>query len=440
MPGIAWPAIPGPDGALMMALQYQFQVAERSSPDVVRGHQFHQLALLAEHAYARSPFWRERLRSAGYRPSSDAVETWFRALPPLTRGEARSAGRALLSASVPPGHGSIFSGKTSGSTTEPLTYYKTDAAMVFWHAFTLRDSLWHARDLRAKLAVIRVGSPRQRNPGWGPAYSAYLNGPCVLMDARDDIDLQVDWLVQEKPQYLLTHASNLRALAVRCIERGLRLESLAEARSYSERLPEDLRSLVRRAWNASLSDMYSANEVGYIALQCPRTEVYHVQSEGALVEVLDANGRACAPGAIGRVVVTPLHNFAMPLFRYDLGDFAEAGGPCACGRTLPVLTRIMGRTRNMMRLPGGGTVWPGFPLTALTRLTAIRQARMIQHSLDLVEVQLVLERPLAADEEEILRQAVRTRLGHPFEVRLSPIERIERGPGYKMEDFECRVT
>ena len=440
MPGIVWPAIPGAEGALMMALQYQFQIAERCSPNVVREHQLRQLALLAEHAFARSSFWRERLRSAGYRPQSDAVETWFRALPPLTRGEARSAGQALLSDSVPPDHGSISSGKTSGSTAEPLKYFKTDAAMMFWHAFTLRDSLWHQRDLRAKLAVIRVGSPHECNPGWGPAYGAYLNGPCVLMDARDDVDLQVDWLAQEKPQYLLSHASNLRALALRCIERGLRLESLLEARSYSEQLPEDLRTLVWRAWNAGLSDMYSANEVGYIALQCPRSEVYHVQSEGALVEVLDEDGQACAPGAIGRVVVTPLHNFAMPLFRYDLGDYAEVGGPCACGRTLPVLTRILGRTRNMMRLPGGGTAWPGFPLSALTQLTAIRQARMIQHSLDLIEVQLVLERPLAATEEEVLRQAVRKRLGHPFEIRLSPVERIERGPGYKMEDFECRVT
>jgi phenylacetate-CoA ligase len=104
-----------------------------------------------------------------------------------------------------------------------------------------------------------------------------------------------------------------------------------------------------------------------------------------------------------------------------------------------VLKRIMGRTRNMMRLPGGGTAWPGFPLSALTQLTAIRQARMIQHSLDLIEVQLVLERPLAAAEEEVLRQAVRARLGHPFEILLSTIERIERGPGYKMEDFECRM-
>lgn len=100
----------------------------------------------------------------------------------------------------------------------------------------------------------------------------------------------------------------------------------------------------------------------------------------------------------------------------------------------------MGRSRNMMRLPGDGTAWPGFPLSARTQLTAIRQARMIQHSFDLIEVQLVLERPRTAAEEDILRQAVRKRLGHPFEVRLSAIERIERGPGYKMKDFECRVT
>mgnify|MGYP000113622014 CR=1 FL=1 len=58
-------------------------------------------------------------------------------------------------------------------------------------------------------------------------------------------------------------------------------------------------------------------------------------------------------------VVTPFYNLAMPLIRYDIGDYAEAGAPCACGRTLPVLARIMGRSRNMLRLPGGGTMTQG---------------------------------------------------------------------------------
>jgi phenylacetate-CoA ligase len=138
--------------------------------------------------------------------------------------------------------------------------------------------------------------------------------------------------------------------------------------------------------------------------------------------------------------VTSLHNFAMPLLRYDLGDFATVGGPCPCGRTLPTLEGILGRTRNMMRLPGGRAAWPGFPMDTLVKLEAVREMKMIQHSLEEIELQMVLARALSPDEETTLADAVRRRLRHPFQVRLSAVDRIERGAGHKQEDFECRVA
>ena len=117
--------------------------------------------------------------------------------------------------------------------------------------------------------------------------------------------------------------------------------------------------------------MYSSQEVGYIALECPTGESYHVQAENVLVEVLDDQDRPCSPGDVGRVVVTALHNFATPLLRYDIGDYAEVGAPCPCGRGLPALRRIMGRQRNMALLPTAAaagrrsswrapTKWPTF--------------------------------------------------------------------------------
>ena len=78
--------------------------------------------------------------------------------------------------------------------------------------------------------------------------------------------------------------------------------------------------------------MYSSQEVGYIALQCPENESYHIQAENVLVEILDDDGLPCEPGEVGRVVVTALHNLATPLLRYDIGDYAEVGSPCSCGR------------------------------------------------------------------------------------------------------------
>jgi len=437
MPGILWPAIPDYSGALLLALQVQFNVSERWSSETLREHQFAQISLVLEHAFRTAPFWRERLARAGYREGMKATAQWFSSLPVLTRAEIQLAGEALFSSTVPREHGPVREARTSGSTAEPLRLRATELSQLFWHAITLRETLWHRRDLSGKLAAIRVNRELGNEAGWAPPLET---GPAVTLSSREDTDVQVDWLVAERPDYLLTHATNLRALALRFLERRLPLDSLREVRTFSESLSGDLRDLVREAWGVKLVDMYSANEVGYMALQCPEFEHYHVQSEAVLVEVVDEGGEPCPPGGIGRVLVTSLNNFAMPLIRYDIGDYAEAGAPCPCGRGLPVLARIMGRSRNMLRLPGGGTHWPGVPLRALTELAPLRQFRLVQHSLTGIEVQMVTDRPLTGDEETALRAALHKRLRYPFDVRFVRMDRIERGAGYKFEDFICQVT
>jgi phenylacetate-CoA ligase len=434
--GLTWPPVLLGQAATLEVLQAHFRESERWAPERIAALQRGQVDQLAAHAHAQSAFWRARLDAAGYGSGAG----WWNALPILTRVEAQAAGAGLRARSVPPSHGGVGRATTTGSTGTPLEIAKTELALLFWKAITVRDSLWHRRDLRGKLAAIRVGAERQEGRNWGDAYEGYDCGPGVSFDAREDVDLQLDWLVAERPQILLTHPSNLRALVIRSQERGCTLPSLCEARTYSERLPADLRDLVQAAWGVPLSDLYSANEIGYVALQCPQSGLYHVQSEDVLVEVIGDDGHPCATGESGRVVATSLHNFATPLLRYDLGDFATVGGPCGCGRTLPTLEAILGRSRNMMRLPGGRTAWPGFPLNALVKLRAIRQLKMIQHSLEEIEVQMVLSRALTPGEETTLADAVRTRLRHPFHVRLTAVERIAYGAGHKREDFECRVA
>ena len=56
--------------------------------------------------------------------------------------------------------------------------------------------------------------------------------------------------------------------------------------------------------------MYTCQEAGYIALQCPDHAHYHVQSENLIVEILDGDGNPCAPGESGRVVLSDLHNLS----------------------------------------------------------------------------------------------------------------------------------
>jgi phenylacetate-CoA ligase len=158
-----------------------------------------------------------------------------------------------------------------------------------------------------------------------------------------------------------------------------------------------------------------------------------------LVEILDDQGKPCAPGEIGRVVVTTLHNFAMPLIRYALSDYAEVGEPCDCGRGLPVLTRILGRSRNMFALPDGRRFWPSFPLMSYSA-ASIRQLQIVQHTRDMVEARYVAERGLLPEEEQALVTAIHDALGYPFAVTLTPVPEIARSAGMKCEDMISLVA
>jgi len=189
-----------------------------------------------------------------------------------------------------------------------------------------------------------------------------------------------------------------------------------------------------------LTDVYSATEVGYLALQCPEHEHYHVQAESVLLEVLGDDDAPCKTGETGRVVVTDLHNFAMPLIRCEIGDYAEVGEACACGRGLPVLRRIAGRTRNMLVTASGQRYWPTLGARRIRDIAAIQQLQFVQKTYDLIEVRLVTPARLAPEQEESLRQRVLSFLPPGIRLEIAYCDRIARGAGGKFEDFVSEIS
>jgi len=247
--------------------------------------------------------------------------------------------------------------------------------------------------------------------------------------------------VEENPDYLLTHPSNLAALARRSLERKIALPRLRQVRTFGEMLRPDLRELCKMAWNVTLADIYSAEEVGYVALQCPLGEHYHVQAENLLVEILDDDNRPCSPGEIGHVVVTTLHNFAMPLIRYRLRDQAEVGEPCSCGRGLPVLRRIVGRQRNMLHLPDGRQHWPSFPGMEWRKIVPqLQQFQLVQQDLHSIEVRIASSSPIAKDQEDSLVRMLTEKLGYPFYFQFTYVARIDPAANGKFEDFISTIN
>ncbi|HUJ02435.1 MAG TPA: hypothetical protein VLW75_02275, partial [Rhizomicrobium sp.] len=126
--------------------------------------------------------------------------------------------------------------------------------------------------------------------------------------------------------------------------------------------------------------------------------------------------------------------------RYDIGDWAEAGGTCACGRGLPALSRIFGRERNLILMPDGTRHWPLVGFDRFREIAPVRQYQFIQNDRQNIEVRLVTERPLDAREEEALSAHMQKALGHPFALRFIYFEgAIPAGANGKFEEFICRA-
>lgn len=435
--GIVWPTVADNGPAGLRALLKQLEYSQWIPPAELRSCQLDQLRVLLRHAVATVPHYASSFAGLG----AETLD-WghFESLPRIGRTELQERFSALQSRKAPASHGKPAEGKSSGSTGTPIRFLRTAANQFFWQALTIREHLWHKRDFSGKLAAIRVRVEERHLPNWGmPVAALWRTGPAATLNVQTDTAAQLDWLVREDPDYLLTHASNLGTLAELSLRRGIRLPRLRQARTYSEALRPTLRETVMAAWGVQVADAYSCEEAGYIALQCPGHEHYHVQSENLVVEVLHPDGRPCATGETGEVVLTTLHNFAMPLIRYRLGDFAEVGEPCSCGRGLPVLRRIHGRQRNMLRLPDGRQLWPSFPSALWLDVAPVEQFQVIQRNVRELEVNYVMSRGLTTDEQARLATALTARLGFPFAFDWRRQPRLERTPGGKFEDFMSLV-
>ena len=124
----------------------------------------------------------------------------------------------------------------------------------------------------------------------------------------------------------------------------------------------------------------------------------------------------------------------MPLIRYAIGDYAELGGPCPCGRGLPVLQRIPGRQRNRVVLPDGRRTWPD--VSALwAAIPDVEQIQLIRHGPDHVEVRYAREQPLSPAEEHAGGQRIHQALGCPFRLTFTRQDTIARQPNGKYETF-----
>jgi phenylacetate-CoA ligase len=313
-----------------------------------------ELVNLIDFAKAQSPWWAQRLSDVD--TSLESLSELVRTLPMTDRELIQNEFdnmKIQIPGTEPQDYGLQ---KTSGSSSHPiqvLKYWPTHS--IDADAIVLMEWKWHQRDIRKKIGFFRLGAEDSDHAEIGSPLSYLGDAPNTFTRASVDRTPRelLDALFQHQPSYLLTNPISLRLVAEEQKQRPMRIAPLEQILTLADRVDDSLRELVLEVFGAKIVDRYSSVEFGMIALQCPQHNHLHVISPNVYVEVVDENDEPVPVGMPGRILITSLHGFAMPLFRYDQCDIVTMGNKCESGITWPVIETVHGRVRTYTDGPEG---------------------------------------------------------------------------------------
>jgi phenylacetate-CoA ligase len=240
------------------------------------------------------------------------------------------------------------------------------------------------------------------------------------------VDEFIERIRSIRPRMVFGYPSALAHIAARVARTGKRLDDLGVRVAFvtSEMLYEDQRRAIAQAFGCQVANGYGARDAGFIAHECPSGGM-HISAEDIVVEIVDANGTRLPPGQSGEIVITHLATGDFPFIRYRTGDIASLDTrQCPCGRGLPLLRDIQGRTTDFI-VARDGTVMHGLALIyAVRHLPGVEQFKITQHDLDRTEVQLVATSAFSSDYEQKLVRDFKSRLGRSVDIELRRVDHI----------------
>jgi phenylacetate-CoA ligase len=319
---------------------------------------------------------------------------------------------------------------TGGSTGTPVTFdldlNSNDRRTAAWHRGyawaaappgTRQFYLWGV-DLRPRTRVQRF-----KESLWNRLHRKTV---CNSFEMTHKCAPQIAArLARCRPHAIVAYVKPLYELARGLDEQGIQPYSPRSIVVGAEKLHSFERELIERVFRSPVFETYGSREFMLIAAECEQHRGLHITSEHLLVELLDDKDKPVEPGEEGNVVVTDLFNYGMPFIRYRTGDRAIASGrPCACGRGLPTLSRIVGRQLDIVRTPDGRIIPGEFFPHLMKDFRGVRAFQVVQQRIDSVTVQIVADAGFEVV-APALAATIQQQLGPG--VRLS-IERVENIP------------
>jgi len=410
---------------------------------------------LIHYVTRRIPFYIQQFREIGHRADDIKLISDLSLLPVMSREDLQINFDRLHSRVLPQGHRLRGITRTSGSTGQPVKVLNTNINSLMFSILVQRDYRWFQMDPDQTMATIRNVEDLPRGEDghlleknntchssrWLYVGNLFQTGRFIGFSEMNSPDKQLEWLHAHSPSYLTGMSASLEQLAFACQAESVP-GSLLGIKAITQQMTPEMRVRMANAFHLPINQNYGLNEIGLVAARCPEGGRYHVHTEHCLVEIVNDDGRPCATGETGHLVVTSLCNAAMPLLRYDTGDLAiQLEGPCPCGRTLPSFGEIKGRYRRLTAVPPG--TWDQWRAVqqALDNMpeelsTTLRQYQLHQNRDGSYRLRLAVTSHLDKEfSERILKQWRKVTMGETPELTIDEMDSIPRGNSRKFDSF-----
>lgn len=334
---------------------------------------------------------------------------------------------------------------TGGSSGEPLVFYIGNERVSHDVAAKWRATRWWNVDI-GDTEIVVWGSPIElgAQDRWRGVRDRIMR--TELLPAFEMSPAKLDYFVHRirarKPRMLFGYPSSLALVAKHATMRGIRMNALGIRVAFvtAEQLYPEQRQMIAETFGCAVANGYGSRDGGFIAHACPEGRL-HITGEDIVVEIVDGEGNPVAPGVAGEIVVTHLATRDFPFVRYRTGDIGVLDAqPCPCGRGLPVLREVQGRTTDFV-LAADGTVAHGLAVVyPIRELDSIEAFKVIQETRTRTRVLVVANAAFGPREEQHIIDGLKARLGDVVEVIVQRVDQIPAERSGKFRYVQSHVA
>ncbi|MEW6411018.1 MAG: phenylacetate--CoA ligase family protein [Candidatus Zixiibacteriota bacterium] len=406
------------------------------SAERIRDRQLAQLREMIDYAVAHSAFYRRAYGSAGVGATDITSLSDISKFPVLTKDDIRANLNDMVSDEYPPA--TLFAKRTGGSTGVPLRLYVDKEAMTLKLAATRRHNSWANYRTGDKLAAIWGDTDKKYS--WKERLLNSLIYRTIYLDTlKLDEAYMLDFVARVKrfkPSVLMGHAHSLYVFSLFAEENGISDLPFQSIISTSEVLYDSERAKIEEVFGPIVFDRYGCEELSIVASECEKHEGLHINADGLYVEVI--GGDEVNPG---KLVITDLWNYGMPLIRYEVGDMATTiPAPCPCGRGLPRLGKVYGRTSDFLITPEGKMISGISILDTFTiHVPGVKQVQIVQDQIDELVFKVVKGPNFGDISIQTISEKVPTFFGRRMRHKIEIVETIPQTARGKYRFSICNV-